>query len=278
MFFVCNRFVIACEDSSTAYCLVNFVCYCWIYQWFARADNAGPNEVLPSVVAVLGNRANMKSNVSQALKLRDVLEDDIVNGVLKPGDRLDEASLAERFDVSRTPIREAFKYLVGSGLVETIPNRGTFVANVGLPQLIEMFEVMAELEGMCARLATRRITDAETEELQSLLDGCAEAKAKGDPDAYYYQNERFHDCIYRASHNDFLAQQARQLQMRLKPYRRLQLRVRNRASTSLAEHRAIVAAILGGDEATAETSIKDHVRIQGERFTDFIATIGRQID
>jgi DNA-binding GntR family transcriptional regulator len=218
----------------------------------------------------------MKSRVSQAVKLRDVLEDEIVNGLLKPGDRLDEAALAERFNVSRTPIREAFKNLVGTGLVDTIPNKGTFVANVGLSQLIEMFEVMAELEGMCARLATRRITDAESDELQSLLESCARAKEKGDPDAYYYENERFHDCIYRASHNGFLAQQARTLQMRLKPYRRLQLRVRNRASTSLEEHRQIVAAILAGDEAAAEKCIKSHVNIQGERFTDFVATIGKQ--
>ncbi len=230
------------------------------------------------MAAIFGTKVSTKNPVPQALKLRDALEDDIVNGVLKPGDRLDEAALAERFNVSRTPIREAFKYLVGSGLVETIPNRGSFVANVGLPQLIEMFEVMAELEGMCARLATRRITDAETEELRSLLDGCTKAKEKGDPDAYYYENERFHDCIYRASHNKFLTQQARQLQLRLKPYRRLQLRVRNRAGTSLQEHGRIVAAILAGDESDAEACIKDHVRIQGERFTDFVATIGKQID
>jgi len=230
------------------------------------------------VAAVFGTKSTTRGNVSQALKLRDVLEDEIVNGVLKPGDRLDEAALADRFNVSRTPIREAFKYLVGSGLVETIPNRGSFVADVGLPQLIEMFEVMAELEGMCARLATRRITDGEAEELRSLLDGCARAQEKGDPDAYYYENERFHDCIYRAGHNRFLTQQARQLQMRLKPYRRLQLRVRTRAARSLEEHRRIVDAILTGDAQAAEATIKDHVKIQGERFTDFVATIGKQID
>jgi len=215
--------------------------------------------------------------VSQAQKLRDALEEEIVNGKLRPGDRLDEAALAERFAVSRTPIREAFKALVGSGLVETIPNRGTFVASLGLPQLIEMFEVMAELEGMCARLAARRISERQTSELQSLLDSCATAQQQGDPDAYYYENERFHDCIYRASHNAFLAQQARQLQTRLKPYRRLQLRVRNRAARSLEEHRRIVEAILAGDGRSAEQHIKDHVQIQGERFTDFVATVGDQL-
>jgi DNA-binding GntR family transcriptional regulator len=218
-----------------------------------------------------------RNNISQALNLRDVLEDEIVNGLLKPGDRLDETALAERFNVSRTPIREAFKSLVGTGLVETIPNRGTFVVNVGIAELVEMFEVMAELEGMCARLATRRITDVESEELQRLLENCATAEAQGDPDAYYYENERFHDCIYRASHNGFLARQARTLQMRLKPYRRLQLRVRNRASTSLAEHREIVAAILAGDTSAAEMSIKNHVNVQGERFTDFVSTVSTRI-
>lgn len=229
------------------------------------------------MAVAVGTKGTTKPAVSQSQKLRDVLADEIVNGGLRPGDRLDEGALAERFRVSRTPIREAFKSLIGSGLVETIPNRGTFVASVGLPQLIEMFEVMAELEGMSARLAARRITETEGRELQSLLEACAKAEGAGDTDAYYYENERFHDCIYQASHNDFLAQQARQLQMRLKPYRRLQLRVRNRAANSLREHRDIVAAILAGDEHAAEASIKGHVRIQGERFTDLVATIGKQL-
>ena len=88
-------------------------------------------------MSAVPGKQNSKGGVSQAIRLRDVLEDEIVNGELKPGDRLDEAALAERFGVSRTPIREAFKYLVGSGLVETIPNRGSFVASVGLPQLID---------------------------------------------------------------------------------------------------------------------------------------------
>lgn len=222
----------------------------------------------------MSTNSTAKTGKPQALTLRDALEDEIVNGKLKPGDRLDEAALAERFKVSRTPIREAFQYLVGSGLVEAIPKRGTFVAEVGLPQLIEMFEVMAELEGMCARLAARRITDAEAEALQQALTMCEQAAGAGNPDTYYYENELFHNCIYQASHNGFLAQQARQLRARLKPYRRLQLRVRNRIRKSLEEHRQIVAAIMAGDEALAESSIKAHIRIQGERFTDFVASIG----
>ena len=92
------------------------------------------------------------------------------------------------------------------------------------------------------------------------------------PDAYYYANERFHEIIYAASHNSYLAEQTRQLHDRLKPYRRLQLRARSRVTGSLAEHQAIVDAILAGDGSERERALKDHILIQGDRLSDFIAT------
>ncbi len=213
------------------------------------------------------------STARRALELRDALENDIVNGRLQPGTRLDEMSLAERFQVSRTPIREAFQHLSAAGLVEILPKRGAFVTRIGLPQLVEMFEVMAELEAMCGRLAARRISEAESAELLAAHESCRKAAERGDADAYYYDNERFHNVIYQASRNRFLAQQTRQLHARLKPYRRLQLRVRNRVARSLAEHQGIVDAILAGDEALAESCIKQHILIQGERFADFVASV-----
>ncbi|MBT2774858.1 GntR family transcriptional regulator, partial [Halomonas sp. ISL-60] len=93
---------------------------------------------------------------SNAQRLRDSLENDIINGRRLPGERLDPEALGREFEVSRTPVREAFQQLVASGLVTVSPKKGTFVAKVGIDQLIEMFEVMAELEGMCGRLAARR--------------------------------------------------------------------------------------------------------------------------
>lgn len=209
-----------------------------------------------------------------AKKLRDSLEDDIVNGRLKPGERLDEASLTERFQVSRTPVREALQQLAATGLVQIISKRGTYVAELSLPQLIEMFEVMGELESMCARLCTRRISAGERIELLDALEACRQAAERGDSDTYYYENERFHNVIYQGSHNDFLAQQARQLHARLKPYRRLQLRAANRLQSSLAEHQAVVAAILAGDGQRAADCLRDHVVIQGERFSDFVSSVG----
>jgi DNA-binding GntR family transcriptional regulator len=211
--------------------------------------------------------------VRRADLLRDQLEQDIVMGAFRPGERLDEQSLAARFNVSRTPIREALQQLASAGLVTAQPNRGAFVASLGVRDVVERFEAMAALEGMCGRLAARRIADSERRALTDAHEACAREAARGDADAYYYENERFHDVIYGACHNAFLAEQTRLLHKRLKPYRRLQLRLRNRVPTSLKEHQAIVDAILAGDGDRAEQMLKDHVLIQGERLSDFVATL-----
>lgn len=205
-------------------------------------------------------------------RLRDQLEQEIVTGTLRPGERLDEHSLAARFGVSRTPIREALMQLAASGLVTLRPRRGAFVASFSLKEILERFEVMAALEGACAALAARRITEEERRTLVEAHEACAREAAGGGSDAYYYANERFHHVIYAACHNAFLAEQARQLHDRLKPYRRLQLRARSRVAASLAEHQAVVDVILAGDSERAERLLKDHILIQGDRLSDFIAT------
>lgn len=210
---------------------------------------------------------------SNTQKLKDALEEDIINGRLLPGEKLDHDALARQYGVSRTPIREAVQQLVVSGLVNVQPKKGTFVAKMSLDQLIEMFEVMAELEGMCGRLAARRIQTAELEALRAALLRCEDPEVMADPDDYYYENEEFHNCIYTASHNQFLATEARQLKQRLKPYRRLQLQARNRVSSSSEEHRKIFQAIESGKERDAEQYLKEHVLIQGTRFSDFVSQV-----
>lgn len=210
---------------------------------------------------------------SRAQRLRDGLEEAIINGELLPGERLDPEALARRYGCSRTPIREAIQQLAASGLVTVMPKRGTFVAELGIAELVERFEVMAELEGMCGRLAARRISAGEVVALEEALQRCGAAAASADADRYYYENERFHHLIYAASHNGFLEREARQLHARLKPYRRLQLRLRNRVARSYAEHEAVVRAILDGDGAAAEAALKAHVLVQGERFSDFVASV-----
>lgn len=216
----------------------------------------------------------MAENTRQ--RLRDQLENDILTGALVPGDRLDEVALAHRFGVSRTPIREALMQLASAGLVESRPRRGAVVAELGPERLVEMFEVMAELEGLAGRLAARRHTEADAVALRDAHEACREAAGRGDCDAYYYENERFHGAIYAASQQGFLADQCVSLHRRLKPYRRLQLRARNRLSVSFAEHDRIVTAILAGDGERASAELRAHVAIQGERFGDLLSSLVRR--
>ena len=211
--------------------------------------------------------------IRHADRLRRAIEADIVTGVFRPGERLDEQSIAERFGVSRTPLREAFAQLAANGLVTLQPRRGAFVVSLSFQEIVERFETMAALEGMCAALAARRFDENDRQALSASLAECEQEALHGDSDSYYLANERFHQLIYVAARNGFLADQSRQLQARLQPYRRLQLRARHRIGTSLAEHQRIVAAIFAGDSATAEREIREHVLIQGERLRDFFASL-----
>jgi DNA-binding GntR family transcriptional regulator len=205
-------------------------------------------------------------------RLRDLIEQAILVGDFPPGEKLEEVALAQRFGVSRTPVREALHQLSAAGLVDSRPRRGAFVASVTPERLIEMFEVMAELEAYAAKLAARRLTPEAEAEIVEAHRACKAALGK-DPDAYYYENERFHFAIFHASRNGFLIEQASALHRRLKPYRRLQLRVRNRVAASFAEHEAIVAAIRSGKAKKAATLIRDHIAVQGERFADLMASL-----
>jgi DNA-binding GntR family transcriptional regulator len=204
---------------------------------------------------------------------RDVIEDEIVAGDLQPGARLDESMLAARFGVSRTPIREAIQQLAAMGLVEIRPRRGAVVALLGPEQLYEMFEVMAELEAMAGRLAARRQPPEERDMLLTSHAACG--AACNDVDAYYLENEAFHQVIYRAAGTAFLHQQCVALQKRLSPYRRMQLRVGNRVSVSLSEHGAIVDAIIAGDAPAAADQLRAHIVVQGARFADLVASLRR---
>ena len=213
------------------------------------------------------------SATNTSYRLRQEIEDGIVAGQFLPGERLDEVQLANRFSVSRTPIREALHQLSMAGMVEIRPRRGAIVVSLTPQRLYEMFEVMSEMEAMCGRLAARRISEAEGQALHAAHLACE--AVRGDIDAYYLANETFHQAIYTASGNQFLAEQCLALQKRLRPYRRLQLRVRNRVQTSFSEHASIMAAIVAGDCDAASEAMRAHVRVQGERFSDLVASLAQ---
>lgn len=204
-------------------------------------------------------------------QLREEIEERIVVGEFHPGARLDEAELASTFGVSRTPIREALIQLASAGFVEMRRRRGSVVAEIPPERLRDMFDVMAELEAICARLVATRAEGAERSAIAAAHEACEKALRAKDPDGYYRLNEKFHLALYAACHNGFLTELATQLHRRLRPYRRLQLRVPGRMKSSFGEHGAVVEAIERGDAELAASRLRAHVQIQGDRFKDLVA-------
>ena len=206
-------------------------------------------------------------------QLKRTLEGEIATGEIAPGTRLDEESLAKRFGVSRTPVREALHQLASIDLVEMRLKRGAFVKSISFDELLEMFEVMAEMEALSGRWSARRMSHSEEQKLNVALNACEEACESGDSDVYYDKSHLFFEVIYAGTHNEFLARQARRLRQRLEPYRRLQLRVRNRMKHSIEEHRQIAAAIIAGQEDEVEQLLRNHVIFQGDRFGEFVYSL-----
>ena len=204
-------------------------------------------------------------------RIRNALTDAISSGELAPGTTLDEQQLADRYGASRTPVREALRQLATSGMVEVRPRRGVIVRHVTAEEVMDMFETMAEIEAVCVRLATYRITPLERSRLLRIHEASEAAVEAGDVDAYDALNREFHEAIYRAAHNDFLADQAIAVRTRLNAFRRMQLRQDRRLVTSRAEHDAVMRAIAEGDGDEAARRMRAHMLNAASALDSYIA-------
>lgn len=202
-----------------------------------------------------------------------MLEEDILAGRLMPGQRLDEQELAARFEVSRTPVREALLQLASSGLVEMRARQGAVVAELTIPRLVEMFQVMAELEGLCARLAVRRMSPSQLDRVESSQEEMRRFSEQREPFEFYEANKRFHEAVYEASQNAFLWEQTQAIRGRVAPYRRYVTLQPGRMQESIVEHDVVIQAIRDGDEAAAHDAMRDHVLLLSTNFSDFIAAL-----
>ena len=203
---------------------------------------------------------------TRAERLADEIADCVLSGEFAPGQRLDEAMLAERFGVSRTPVREALKQLKSSGLIDSRPRRGATVATATSAQLETLFGAMAEIEAACARLAAMSMTPIERRRLQNLHESMAALVRRGGRDDYAAANVAFHVCVYSGAHNEILADFARSLRRRLAPFRRAQFRAEGRLARSHAEHGKVVEAILACDAAAAHAAMFHHMSLVEDSF------------
>jgi DNA-binding GntR family transcriptional regulator len=203
--------------------------------------------------------------VTRAEELRLQLADEIVRGVLAPGTPLDETDLAQRFNVSRTPVREALRQLTASGLVESRAHRGAVVAQPSVDRLTGMFEAMAELEALCAGLAAERMPIAERHALEAIHEELRVLSYDGNPERFNEVNERFHNAVYVGSQNDYIAEIALATRVRVQPFRRAQFRNLGRLAKSHAEHDRVVIAIMRGDRSGAAAAMRAHIElVRGE--------------
>jgi len=208
---------------------------------------------------------------TEELRLR--LSDDIVRGQLAPGAALDETELARRFSVSRTPVREAIRVLAASGLVEVRAHRAAVVARPTHEHLIGMFEVMAELESLCAGYAADRMRGAERRALEDAHEKLRVLIQRGNPQRYYEVNEAFHATIYAGAHNSYLAELTLATRGRVQPFRRAQFRNLGRLAKSHAEHDRVVQAILRGERVLAAQNMYAHIIKVRDEYEHYAETI-----
>lgn len=180
----------------------------------------------------------------------------IDDGTYKPGDRLVESELAERFGVSRTPIREALQRLETQSLL-TRDGRSLIVASLDHNQLAELYVVRAQLEGLAARLAAKHATVEEVRVLRKMV--ADDHALLGDPKALSRANKRFHKQIHLASHNRFLVRQLDLVHRSMALLATTSLEAEGRDAAALDEHNAIVEAIAKGDGDRADAALREHI-------------------
>jgi DNA-binding GntR family transcriptional regulator len=217
------------------------------------------------VVRRVDRPAPQQAKITRAEELRLQLADEIVRGQLAPGAPLDETDIARRFNVSRTPVREALRQLATSGLVDARAHRGAVVARPTLERLNGMFEAMAELEAMCAGLAAERMMAVERARLEAIHEELRVLSHAGNPERFHEVNERFHNAIYAGSQNGYIAEMTLATRVRVQPFRRAQFRNLGRLAKSHAEHDRVVVAILRGDRNGAASAMRAHIGlVRGE--------------
>jgi DNA-binding GntR family transcriptional regulator len=207
--------------------------------------------------------------------LRAWLEDEILDGRLGPGDRIDEQEVCARFGVSRTPVREALLQLASLDLIEFRPRYGAVVRQMSVKEIAAIWEVLTCLEGLAAGLAARRMTPEDRVTLERVHADARMFVEAGQVANYDESNRLFHETIYRGCRNDYLATQAMTIRRRLQSYRRYPFHRAGGLQRSFAGHQLVVDAILAGADETAASAMRDHVA-GGLSFLDLVAELPTQ--
>ncbi len=207
-------------------------------------------------------------------RLLSALREMIANGQLKAGEKIPERELCERFQVSRTPLREALKVLAFEGFVKLKPNRGAVIAELTLAELSEAFPIIAMIEELAGELACKNMPDAEIAMVRGLHDEMAQHFQRRDIKPYFDLNQRIHQAIQAGARNDTLYGIYRNIEARVRCARLFVNVSENRWAEAMAEHEIIITALEAHDGAALSQILKQHVAGKFRRLQDMFAREG----
>ncbi len=204
-----------------------------------------------------------KLNLDDYKPLRDVvfenLREAIVEGKVKPGQRLMEVQLAEQLGVSRTPVREAIRKLELEGLVIMLPRKGAYVANMSLKDIIDVLEIRASVEGLAASLASERISPEDIKKLEAILKDFEQSAAGSDVETLLKKDVEFHECIFKATKNKKLHQLINSLWEQVYRFRVTYISDYDSTVNIARDHKLILEAIKKGDNEMAKKYATEHI-------------------
>jgi DNA-binding GntR family transcriptional regulator len=201
---------------------------------------------------------NVKSNSLSSIICRQ-LEEMILSGKIRSGERINESKLAAVLQVSRAPIREACRQLEKHGMVEVFANRGTFVRSIDAEEVEELYDIRAALEALAGERAAVRLTPKTRKELQTSLAAMETFASQGAVVDYYEANTEFHLRIIRTAGNKSLASIYKSICKQVSLFRKTSLSLPGRLNISLEQHRGVLAALLAGDANKAGALLRHHV-------------------
>ena len=204
-------------------------------------------------------------------KILEAIRDAILKGDLKPGEKVAEPELAERFGISRTPIREAFRQLESEGFLTVIPRKGAVVSALSERDVQEYYEVKSILEGYAAELAAKNLSEKELAKLESINQRLKKLANDGDVKAFYKVHHEFHETFLKAAGNSKLYELIIQLGMKFSRLRMASLSVSGRMSISVSEHDKLLEAFRHHDGEAAEALVKKTAAIGGKILLESMA-------
>ena len=209
--------------------------------------------------------------------IRLVLEDRLRSGEWLPGAQIVESDLVREFQVSRTPVRDALLQLSALGYIRITPRKGIRVVRLSVKDVLALLEMLAHLEGLCAKLATERMTPAQKTAWVRQHNDAKAVALSGDARRYADMNEKFHHALYENCHNAFLVEQIRQIRNRTAAYRLKRFENSSGLRQSWEGHEKIVAALMAEAPEAAYAAACEHITMGGKEFAELVSRLPNDI-